>query len=443
MKLFYYLGLSAFLVIILNLAAGAQDYNSMRQELQEEQNKARSNINSLREQIEAAEQQISRVDDEYNRVYQKYQNLEREIALRDEVIINLQDEGRHLLQEIDINRQSIKELADDLERLIGNYQKTLTYLYKNGRIPDVALLLTAGSINQMLIRSYYLNRFDEYRQDQSDQIEAAQEELEKTKNELVANQEKNDVLLAEKQSEQEKQRQGISQQQEIVENTRRNRQRWRDRLASYESEVDELEDTLSKLINDEVEIREAENNKLRIIEAERKRRLAEAEDVGDEAAIARYSSPSRSAGLPSEEEMTIVEESFSKAKGELPWPVEYGAISAQFGNKVNPLYGTKVNNPGVEIATEAQSPVKVVHDGYVFAVQSLPGFGTCIFVNHGRYITVYGNLSEVRARRNAHLKAGDIIGLSGDDNSLKGQALFFMVREGNINLDPEQWITRN
>lgn len=443
MKHFYFLSLSILFVIVLSISVNAQDYNRMRQELQEEQKKARTNINSLREQIRAAEQQISRVDDEYSRAYQQYQNLEREISLRSEVIANLREEGRHLATEIELNQHSIKELAGDLERLIENYQETLTYLYKNGRIPDAALLLTSGSINQMLIRSYYLNRFDEYREKQANQIKEAQEELVRTKDALVANRERNEALLTERQAEQENQRKSIAEQQEIVQKTRRNRQTWRERLATYESEVNELETTLSKLIDDEEKIREVESNRLRIIENERRRRLAEAEDVGDETAIARYSSPSRSGGSPSDEERAIFEETFSEAKGNLPWPVEYGAISAPFGNKVNPLYGTEVNNPGVEIATEPRSPVKVVHDGVVFAVQSLPGFGICIFVNHGRYITVYGNLSEVRTRRSTLLKAGDVIGLSGDDNSLKGQALFFMVREGENNLDPEQWITKN
>ncbi|MEX0778912.1 MAG: peptidoglycan DD-metalloendopeptidase family protein [Balneolales bacterium] len=442
MKLLYYLSLVCFLVILFNIDAGAQNYNHERQELQEEQQKARSNINSLREQIRNVEQQISRVDDEYTRAYQEYQNLEREISLRVDVISNLEEEGSHLATEIELNQQSIEELEDDLDRLIRNYQKTLTYLYKNGRTPDVALLLTAGSINQMLIRSYYLNRFDSYRQNQADQIKAARQELEDTKGDLIANREKNDALLREKQMEQQNQRNSITKQEGIVQDTRRNRQMWRERLASYESEVKELENTLNTLIADEIKVREAESNRLRIIEAERIRRLEAAEDAGDEEAIARYSSPSRSAG-PSDEELVTVEESFSLAKGELPWPVEYGAISAPFGNKVNPLYGTEVNNPGVEIAAEAKTPVRVVHEGYVFDVLTLPGFGTCIFVNHGRYITVYGNLSEVRVRKNAHLRTGDVIALSGDDNSLKGQSLFFMVREGNTNLDPEQWITAN
>ena len=443
MKILCYLALTVSLMLCVGTIANGQDYNRLRQELQEEQQKARTTIDALRQQIQNAERQISRAEDEYSRIFQEYQKMEREIALREEVIKNLQTEGEHVAVELRLNEQSIEELTEDLERLIANYQETLTYLYKNGRIPDLALILTAGSINQMLVRSYYLSRFEDHRKRQADQITRAQEELEQTKQELIATRQRNEELLAEKQTEQEKQRQGITRQERNIELIRQDQRANRQKLADYESEVRELENTLTGFIEEEARIREAESNRLRLLEAERKRRLAEAEDAGDAVAISRYSSPSRTSGMPTEEEYAIMEDTFSESKGTLSWPVDGGAISAQFGNKVNPLYGTEVNNPGVEIATEARSPVRVVHDGYVFEIQSLPGFGTVVFVKHGRYITAYGNLSEIRVRRNTYLRAGDVIGLSGDDNSLKGRALFFMVREGNQNLDPEQWITRN
>ncbi|MEX0684786.1 MAG: peptidoglycan DD-metalloendopeptidase family protein [Balneolales bacterium] len=442
MRFISYITVITAILFIFCMKADGQDYNRIRQELQDEQNKARSNIDALRQQIENAEKQISQTEGEYNRLFQEYQQKERELALREEIIKNLQKEGNHLNQELELNRKSIQELTNDLDRLILNYQKTLKYLYKNGRIPDIALILTAESINQMLVRSYYLNKFDDYRQRQADQIDEAQAELEKTKEELIDNQQRNEEILAEKQREQNTQRQRITQQEKNIQVIQSNQRAIKEQLARYESEVSELENTLKGFIEEEIRIRESESNRLRILEAERKKRLAEAEEAGDALAISRYSSPTRTARLTSSEEIAIVEEAFSKAKGEMPWPVESGVVSAGFGNKVNPLYGTKVNNPGVEIATESQSPVRVVHEGIVFAIQTLPGFGACVFVKHGRYITVYGNLSEIRVRKNTYVQAGDVIGLSGDDNSLKGQALFFMVRDGEVNLDPEQWITK-
>ncbi len=38
------------------------------------------------------------------------------------------------------------------------------------------------------------------------------------------------------------------------------------------------------------------------------------------------------------------------------------------------------------------------------------------------------------------VQQGDIIGLSGDSDSPKGESLFFLIRENNKNLDPEEWL---
>lgn len=78
----------------------------------------------------------------------------------------------------------------------------------------------------------------------------------------------------------------------------------------------------------------------------------------------------------------------------------------------------------------------------MFAIEPIPGYGDLVFVNHGRYKTVYGNLSQVMVHKNMILSKGDVIGLSGDKDSAKGEVLFFMVRNGNKNVDPESWLVK-
>ncbi len=43
-------------------------------------------------------------------------------------------------------------------------------------------------------------------------------------------------------------------------------------------------------------------------------------------------------------------------------------------------------------------------------------------------------------RKSEILDQGDIVGLSGNSESPKGESLFFLIRENNNNLDPEQWL---
>ena len=139
---------------------------------------------------------------------------------------------------------------------------------------------------------------------------------------------------------------------------------------------------------------------------------------------------------------TINGESFAQNKGELPWPVESSTISEHFGRKRHPVYGTVTPNLGIEIVTKPRAPVKAVHPGYVIAVQPFPGYGDVVLVKHGRFITAYGNLSQVSVRDGTILDQGEQVGLAGDQDSTKGESVFFLVREDNKNLDPENWLRK-
>lgn len=88
------------------------------------------------------------------------------------------------------------------------------------------------------------------------------------------------------------------------------------------------------------------------------------------------------------------------------------------------------------------SEVRVVADGYVFAIRPIPGYGDVVFVKHGTYYTAYGNLSQVNVQQSSILRAGQMIGRSGTDASILGESLFFMVLKNTKNLNPEDWLER-
>lgn len=423
----------------------AQNYQNIRLQLQEEQESTRSEIQSLRRQIINYEDQVSEARDEYDSNYEQYQNLQREIALRNAVIRSMEEERAAILEELTITQEQINDLTEDLNTIIENYKATLSYLYKHGRIPDKVLLFSSASFNQMMVRSYYLQRFEEYRINQAQQITELQDELKLREEELENARHRNRQNIAETEEERRDLEQRMQDQEHQVARLRRDRERLEQRLNATRNEVDNMEHTLAGLIEEETRIREAEQERLERLEQERLRRLAHAENIRSrrerEAQIARFSSPVDRTNIPTEEQLQLIEASFEEQKGELPWPVSSRVISARFGNRINPVYGTNIDNPGIEIVTEPRSEVRSVHDGYVFAVQPISGFGNCVFIKHGRFITVYGNMSQINVSRNTFVEKGDVIGTSGDDDSLKGASLFFMIREENTNIDPEPWFS--
>ena len=426
-----------FLMMIFSAPLFAQsDYEDRRNNLKEQQNDTRSQIQNLESQIENYRQRLGYTTEQYEEIYQQYEELRRLITLQEEKIRQMEQEQSQIEQEIGVVQANINELELQLQQLIEEYKSTLTYLYKHGRTTELALVLTSTSLNQLMVRSYYLSRFDQHRQKQADEIETAQAELEESQRDLEETQKRNREAIVSIEEEKVELEQQENLQSRNVELLRRDRENLQNQVAERQSQLDELDGALDELIREEEELVEAER--------ERQRRLAEAREIEDDderrAAEERYSTPIMRESMVSDEELSIYEEEFAAQKGELPWPVENGTITEKFGERVHPVLGTRTNNPGVDIAAPAESTVRAVNDGYIFEIMPFRDLGEVVLVNHGHYKTAYGNLSSIFVRKNQVIQKGDVIGLSGDEDSMRGEVVFFLIREGSENVNPENWL---
>jgi septal ring factor EnvC (AmiA/AmiB activator) len=430
------------------LDVSAQNFDELRNKLRQEQNKARSDIEELQRQLKLYEEQISESEQKFEQMTRELVRLDKEIALRRQVISKLSDESVAIQKEMELTKNEISKTEKELAQLIENYQRVLTYLYKHGRISEVALLVAAESFSQFLSRSYYLKKFAEYRKKQTVEIEEKQGELKQKQEELEKTAQKNKSVLKQQKSEQTKLDDKRRKQDNLLLALQRNRVKLKNLLVTTQQEIKNLNATLNKLIAEEIKLRKAEEDRIKELEKERLRRLEQAKQIVDankrKEEIAKYEKPivSAASDVPNEAELKVIEESFGKQKGKLPWPVETGAISAKFGTIVHPVYKTKTTNYGIEIATEPKADVFAIHDGTVLVIVPIAGYGDVIIVNHGKYNSVYGNLSEVLIRKDMFVRAGDVIGKAGDVNSPKGTSVFLMIKNDKENLNPEQWISK-
>lgn len=407
--------LIAFLLFAVDIAPAQESYEQRREQIVEQQNDTRSQIERLREQIATYNERLGITSEQYDQLYQQFREMERVIALQQEQIRQMNREQQQITQEIQLVQENLKAQEEKLNRLIEEYKETLIFLYKNGRSTELALLLSSESVNQLLVRSYYLGKFDEYQQEQVRQIELVQENLEQSKIDLEQTQTRNEEALAEIRQETESLQERRTTQNRNIEALRRDRNNLQEQIAQREQQLTELSETLDNLIAEEATIRREEAAGIRTVRAE---------------------------GIPSDEELVAIAASFRESKGQLPWPVDNGTVTQRFGVRIHPVSRTQTDSPGIEINAPARSTVKVVENGYVMGTQNIPPYGDSVLVHHGGYYTVYGNMSEIYVRRNQTLSSGDVIGLSGDGDSLMGEVLFFVVREGTQFVNPEEWLQR-
>ncbi|MBQ3377256.1 MAG: peptidoglycan DD-metalloendopeptidase family protein [Synergistaceae bacterium] len=112
----------------------------------------------------------------------------------------------------------------------------------------------------------------------------------------------------------------------------------------------------------------------------------------------------------------------------LDWPVR-GQVTSKFGNRVHPMFKTKSNHSGIDIAAPSGTPVKAAASGEVLYVGWMRGYGQVIILDHGRNITtVYAHLSSTRVSDGQVIRAGSVIGGVGKTGNATGYHLHFEVR---------------
>ncbi len=185
--------------------------------------------------------------------------------------------------------------------------------------------------------------------------------------------------------------------------------------------------------------REAAERRAR--EAEQKRlaeeRRAEKENLQHAKAVASARKAADDALRMPTEDMRI-SGNFESNRGKLPVPITgpYRVVS-HFGQyNVEGLRNVTLDNKGINIRGESGAQARSIFDGEVSAVFSFGGT-MVVMVRHGKYISVYCNLSSVNVHRGQKVNTRQSLGKVGQDNILQ-----FQLRCETAKLNPESWIGR-
>jgi len=88
------------------------------------------------------------------------------------------------------------------------------------------------------------------------------------------------------------------------------------------------------------------------------------------------------------------------------------------------------------------APCKAAADGVVSLIETgNVGYGNCVRVDHGGgYVSIYAHLSVIYAVKGQVVKAGDILGITGNTGNSTGPHLHFEVRLNGSPVDPQPMI---
>jgi len=380
--------------------------------------------------------EIQEIQSNYNKVkglkkesLAKLAILQRKLELQDRLINNINKEIHNLDDEIYLGNVEIYRLQVQLDTLKAQYARSVVYAYKNNTSYDfLNFIFSANSFNDALNRISYLKSYRAYREAQVTAIKERQRIITDKKQQLLAKQSQKKSVLKDQEVQLNELASQKKEKDAVVSKLKSQEKELSKEIAAKKKRDKQLQGQIAAIIR-------------RIVDEERRRSLAANNTTtNNTTSTTKTNTKSTKEYFNLNEGQKALAASFEKNKGGLPWPVDNGVVSIPYGQSV--VGGLSIDNPGLTISTpSAGGSVKAVFNGEVSAVSNL-GDGMMVMVRHGKYFTIYSNLSSVNVSKGSTVTTGQVIGRTGQADDGTGGQLDFMLMVENRNVNPQPWLRR-
>lgn len=395
------------------------------------------------------QQELKEIQENYNRVKGQQKAtigqlniLQNKMQLQNRYISNINNEIKLLSDDIYMSNVELTRLQRQLDTLKSEYARSVVYAYKNNSTYDyLNFIFSAGSFNDALRRVAYLKSYRAYNESKVKTIKETQALIEQRKQQLLSK-------TNQKQSALQNQRQQLNElegqkkeKDQVVAKLKTQANSLSQQIAVKKKRDQQLRNQIAAAIRREIEKARAEAKRREEAEraAEASRAKANPASPNTTTTTAKpKAATTRREPIPLNEGELKLANSFERNRGGLPWPVDNGFVSIPFG--VSNVGGLQMDNPGITISTQSAGvAVKAVFDGEVSAVSNT-GEGMMVMVRHGRYFTVYSNLSSASVNRGDVVRTGQAIGRAATADDGSGGQVDFMLMVGQNNVNPRPWL---
>jgi len=328
------------------------------------------------------------------------------LNLRESVIRGMRAEIDLLTEKIDLNTVAINMMENDLIALKTDYARAVVNSYKSKKEnPELVYVLSAEDFNQGYKRLKYLQQVTKFRRRESEIIMELRDQIQSTKERLEADLSKVSDLKSREERQKSLLQSEQNRKQEMVKSLGKKEKQLQKELAEKRRIAIKIEKEIARIIEDESK---------KVIKSE---------------------------NTP---EQKLIGENFEENKGRLPWPVEKGIITSQFGVQKHAVlkYVTE-NNIGIEITSLGNTTVRTIFKGEIARVFPIQGANMGVIVRHGKFLSVYQNIVDLKVKKGDKVDTKQEIGNVFCETENGNKAILkFMIFEEKEKLDPESWISR-
>ena len=357
----------------------------------------------LKQEIEQTNKMLKQTQSSKTATVNKLNLINQNLKTQKKLVANINSEVNALDREMASLTNRKNQLLSEEEQLRQQYAALIREThYAQLQQSPLLFLLRADSFQQLVRRIRYMMEFASLKQTQVARLKGVQAEIES----------QNDLLKANRKQKVESQKQLKREQEKLARDERKQQQM----LTQLKKKEKDLKADLAK----------------------QQKRAAELNKKIDE----KVRQQARSTTTLTQEQQ-LVGDDFAANKGRLPWPVEKGYISGQFGKHQHPVYeNVMLDNKGIYIQTTAGTKARAVFKGTVSSTFVLNGT-YAVIVQHGAYRTVYANLSSLAVKQGQSVATKQALGTIATENDQDNKTeLYFQVYQNTNILNPSSWITK-
>jgi septal ring factor EnvC (AmiA/AmiB activator) len=460
------------LVLVCCLAAPAQKRNRQQRPAQKVQQRQPSQKEQLQDRQKKLQQQRQanqqRQRDLEKQVKQRMQDVEAlgsDIDDNKTVIDSLHLQEDTLNMRMAVLDSQLVVLKGELEERRQHYIKSVRYMYRNRRVQNqLIFVFSAQNINQLYRRMRFMNEYTTYQRAQGEAVKQKGEQVAQKLKELNAVQRELNGLLTKSEAEKQRLEARQAEQQRMVAALQKEQQTVKRLIVQQQKEEAEINRQIDKIIAEELEkARKAEEERQRRLAEQRRREQELAEQKRQQASSksqssgkSQSSSKSKGSKSSSRQDKTDRKDtkssakstafapadpdrkltgSFANNKGRLPVPIT-GSYRVVRGFGPYTLAGVTLQSSGIQLQGQEGAKARCIFEGEVSKIYN-PGNGYFVMVRHGRYISVYGNLSSVNVAAGQHVNINQTLGTVGS-----GHILIFRLQNWDKLLNPKHWLSR-
>ena len=343
--------------------------------------------------------------------YNDLENISIRIYKNQELIKLTNQQINILTNEIDKKNDSIDFLESEIKQVREQYSQMIKNSYKSKlKESRLMFLLSSDDFLQALKRSRYINQFSKDRKRVANKISNSIKLLDKKivtlnslksdKNNLLKQNQENQINLEAEEKSKERLISGLRRKEKTYKKQINEKQKI---SINLDKEIDRLIKEAIRKSNDE-----SDNNIFKLTP-----------------------------------EARALSEKFSANKGNLPWPVERGAVIQKFGLQPHPVVRTtKIQSNGLVIATTKDAEIRTVFNGTILSILKFKGSNITVLVQHGSYITAYKNIDEVYVEKGEKVSALQKIGKVFNPKDGSKSTLQFSIFNNTKAIDPYMWIVK-